>query len=116
MSIWSLLGSLLLQCMLGGFLLMFVGFSACGIGNCRTLRKWQENLLGACMVIVPASSAVVAIWQIVRYCSDQPGLLWWQQTMPIGVGALYLLLAIALNHSGRDRYEPRTEKNENGGQ
>lgn len=116
MSIWDLLGSLFLQCMLGGFLLMFVGFSACGIGNCRKLRKWQEYLLGACMVIVPGSSAVVAVWQIVLYCKDLPGLLWWQQALPAGVGALYLLFAIVLNHSGSDRYGQRAEQNENSAQ
>lgn len=101
MSIWALLGGLMLQLMLGYFLFMVVVFWACGLGNGRTFPAWQTRLLDLSMLLMPGSCAVVMMWLAWRYFSDLPALSWWWHALPVGVLGIFTLFATYVDRSNR---------------
>ncbi|GAA5158389.1 hypothetical protein [Viridibacterium curvum] len=91
MSIWMLIGGLLLQGMLGYMLFMVVVFWGGGLANGRSLALWQIRVLDLFMFIVPGASFALGVVLVVRYALDLPAFSGWWHLLPL---MLFLIFAV----------------------
>lgn len=82
---------------LGGFLVMFVIFSAAGIANNRTLEPYQNGILNFSIFALPASCFISAGIVLYLFHIDASVSSYWWYAVPVTAAALYLIYAVHLN-------------------
>jgi hypothetical protein len=85
------------QLALGGFLFMFVIFSAAGIVNDHALEPYQKSILDFSILALPAVCFISACIVLYLYHIDASASSYWWYAVPVMAAALYLIYAVHLN-------------------
>lgn len=92
----SLTLGILFQVVVGGMLGMLAIFAGASLHDRRELSALQSLILNQAMWLLPAVSAVIALFFIYQFTAGgkRPSLLW--HLLPVAVGGLYLAYAATL--------------------
>ena len=95
---WVVLGTIL-QLFLALFLFMFVGFTAGGIANGRSLRKYQSAILDLSLYFLPATCIICAGIVIYQYNNSGSVNSYWWYALPLLLTGCYLIYALKISRA-----------------